>query len=192
VYAKRPFGGPKQVVEYLGRYTHKIAISNHRLLNITDHSVTFRYKDYRDASKTKLMILDIGEFIRRFSLHILPRGFVRIRHYGILSSSRKQKSLPVIHQQLNSEYHVEEKKTWKEISADLGFNPDCCPVCKLQTRITVLTFDKRGPPDVTLIAGLKVKYLTGSLKIASRLSYCFASLKEKRLKSFNELQDFTF
>jgi hypothetical protein len=159
VYAKRPFGGPKHVVEYLGRYTHKIAISNHRLLNITDQSVTFRYKDYRDESKTKVMVLDMGEFIRRFSLHILPKGFMRIRHYGILSSSRKQKSLPVIHQQLNSEYQVEEKKNWKEISTDLGFNPDCCPSCKLLTMITVLTFDRRGPPDAGLINELKQKYL---------------------------------
>lgn len=160
VYAKPPFGGPKQVVEYLGRYTHKIAISNHRLINITDQSVAFRYKDYRDDSKTKVMTLDKSEFIRRFALHILPKGFMRIRHYGILSSSRKQKSLPAIHQQFNSEYRVQEKKGWKEISTQMGFNPDCCPVCKLQTMITVLTFDRRGPPDPDMIKELKEKYLT--------------------------------
>jgi hypothetical protein len=89
VYAKRPFGGPKQVVEYLGRYTHKIAISNHRIINITNDQVAFRYKDYRDQSKNKIMSLEPREFIRRFSLHVLPKGFMRIRHYGILSSSRK-------------------------------------------------------------------------------------------------------
>jgi hypothetical protein len=160
VYAKRPFSGPKQVVEYLGRYTHKIAISNHRLINITDQSVTFRYKDYRDESKTKVMTLDKSEFVRRFSLHILPKGFMRIRHYGILSSTRKQKSLPVIHQQLNSEFHLQEKKDWKQIAAEMGFNPDCCPACKRQTMITVLTFDRRGPPDAALIMELKEKYLT--------------------------------
>jgi hypothetical protein len=160
VYAKRPFGGPKQVVEYLGRYTHKIAISNHRLINITDQSVAFRYKDYRDESKTKAMTLDKNEFIRRFALHILPKGFMRIRHYGILSSSRKQKSLPTIHQQLNSEYRVQEKKGWKEISTQMGFNPDCCPACKLQTMITVLTFDRRGPPNANMIKEIKEKYLT--------------------------------
>jgi hypothetical protein len=84
---------------------------------------------------------------------------MRIRHYGILSSSRKQKSLPVIHQLFNSEYQVHEKKGWKEISTQMGFNPDCCPACKLQTMITVLTFDRRGPPDSALITELKHKYL---------------------------------
>jgi hypothetical protein len=87
VYANRPFGSPKHVIEYLGRYTHKVAISNHRIVDVKDDRISFRYKDYRDASKVKLMPLQTSEFIRRFSLHILPRGFVRIRHYGILSSS---------------------------------------------------------------------------------------------------------
>lgn len=151
VYAKRPFGGPKQVVEYLGRYTHKIAISNHRIANITNETVTFRYKDYRDAGKNKSMTLDAKEFLRRFSLHILPKGFIRIRHYGILSSKRKQKALPLIHQQLNSRYEKMKTKNWKQISMDLNYNPDCCPVCKKQTMITILSFDRRGPPDITSI-----------------------------------------
>lgn len=145
--------------EYLGRYTHKIAISNHRLLEVNPNAVTFHYKDYRDASKKKIMTLDATEFIRRFSLHILPKGFMRIRHYGILSSSRKLKTLPIIHEQLNSLYIVPEKKDWKQISTSLGFNPDCCPVCKQQTMITLLCFDRRGPPDQTLIRSLKEKFL---------------------------------
>lgn len=152
VYAKQPFGGPEQVIEYLGRYTHKIAISNHRIVSITADKVCFRYKDYRDESKTKLMTLETGEFIRRFSLHILPKGFVRIRHYGILSSSRKQNTLPLIHHQLNTRYEKPEKKDWKQISIQsLNYNPDCCPVCKKQTMITILVFDKRGPPAAELI-----------------------------------------
>lgn len=159
VYAKHPFGGPKQVVEYLGRYTHKIAISNHRLLNITDKTVTFQYKDYRDAGKKKTMTLDAREFIRRFALHILPKGFMRIRHYGILSSSRKQKTLPIIHEQLHSVYLVPENRDWKQISSMLGFNPDCCPVCKQQTMITLLSFDRRGPPDAVFMKSLKEKVL---------------------------------
>ena len=154
VYAKRPFGGPKQVIEYLGRYTHKIALSNHRITSITDHAVTFRYKDYRDESKNKVMSLTAQEFIRRFSLHILPKGFPRIRHYGILSSKRKQKILPMIHEQLNSLYQKADKKDWKQISSDLGYNPDCCPVCKKQTMVTILCFDRRGPPDRTFIHSL--------------------------------------
>ncbi len=157
VYAKRPFGGPEQVVEYLGRYTHKIAISNHRIINLTCDQVSFRYKDYRDAATQKIMTLNAMEFVRRFSLHILPKGFMRIRHYGILSSSRKQKVLPLIHQQLNSAYLITAKKDWKQISADLGFNPDCCPVCKQQTMITILSFDRRGPPDNVMIQCLKNK-----------------------------------
>jgi len=162
VYSKRHFGGPKQVVEYLGRYTHKIAISNHRLLTITDQAVTFRYKDYRDQSKNKVMSLEAREFIRRFALHILPKEFMRIRHYGILSSSRKQKALPIIHQQLKSEYQVKEKKGWKQISTELGFNPDCCPACKQQTMITILCFDRQGPPDNRMIQSFRNK-IVGNL-----------------------------
>ena len=164
VYAKRPFGGPKQVVEYLGRYTHKIAISNHRITNLTSDQVSFRYKDYRDAAAQKIMTLSAVEFIRRFSLHILPKGFMRIRHYGMLSSSRKQKALPLIHQQLKSEYLVKEKKDWKQISADLGFNPDCCPVCKQQTMIAILSFDRRGPPDNVMIQSLRNKIVASAIQ----------------------------
>ena len=89
VFAKRPFSGPQSVVEYLGRYTHKIAISNHRIKNMEDGKVTFSYKDYRQGAVTKEMSLEPLEFIRRFAMHILPKGFVRIRHYGIPSSTSK-------------------------------------------------------------------------------------------------------
>lgn len=105
------------------------------------------------------MTLDAQEFIRRFSLHILPKGFMRIRHYGILSSSRKQKTLPLIHEQLNSKYLLPEKKDWRQISTALGFNPDCCPVCKQKTMITLLSFDRRGPPEDSFIRSLRKKVL---------------------------------
>src|SRR5690606_14772794 len=82
VYAKRPFGGPKQVIEYLGRYTHKVAITTHRILHISDSEITFRYKDYKDGNKQKEMTLTHEEFLRRFEQHILPKGFVKIRHSG--------------------------------------------------------------------------------------------------------------
>lgn len=155
VYAKQAFGGPKQVIEYLGRYTHKVAISNHRIIDVQNDRVTFWYKDYRDASKVKRMTLQPIEFIRRFSLHILPRGFVRIRHYGILSSSRKQQILPLLHQQLESRYEFPEDKSWKQISTErLGYNPDACPVCKQLTMVTLFTFDRRGPPDGEMIKDL--------------------------------------
>jgi len=82
VYCKRPFLGPPQVVEYLGRYTHKIVISNHRIKNLDDQRVTFLVKDYRHGGRKSLLRLPDSEFIRRFAMHILPKGFVRIRHYG--------------------------------------------------------------------------------------------------------------
>ena len=86
VYAKPPFGGPKQVLEYLGRYTHRVAISNNRLREFSDGAVTFAWKDYRHESRNKTMRLDAHEFIRRFLLHVLPSGFQRIRHYGLLAN----------------------------------------------------------------------------------------------------------
>jgi hypothetical protein len=102
VYAKRPFGGPQQVIEYLGRYTHKVAISNHRLQLITNKDVTFSYKDYKAKGTAKQMTLSNEEFTRRFAQHILPYRFVRIRHYGILSSAWKRGKL----QQLQSRLKV--------------------------------------------------------------------------------------
>jgi len=93
VYSKPPFGGAEQVLKYLARYTHGVAISNHRLLSISDGQVRFRWKDYAHGGKRRVMTLDAGEFIRRFLLHILPRGFVRIRHYGFLSNRSRQGKL---------------------------------------------------------------------------------------------------
>ncbi len=86
VYAKPPFGGPKQVLDYLGRYTHRVAISNNRLLDIDDGKIRFRWKDYRHGSAKGVMTLDADEFIRRFLLHVVPTGFMRIRHYGFLAN----------------------------------------------------------------------------------------------------------
>ncbi len=92
VYAKPPFAGPEGVLAYLGAYTHRIAISNHRILSLEQRRVAFRYRDYAEGGKQKVLRLDIDEFIRRFLLHVLPKGFVRIRHYGLLANrSRRQK-----------------------------------------------------------------------------------------------------
>jgi len=93
VYAKKPFGGPKQVVEYLGRYTHKVAITHHRVTHLDEHQITFRYKDYHDFDKVKLMTLTNEEFLRRFEQHILPKGFVKIRSYGFLKNYNKSARL---------------------------------------------------------------------------------------------------
>ena len=89
VYAKPPFGGPQQVLEYLGRYTHRVAISNHRLIDFADGDVSFRWKDYRHESRQKVMHLEASEFIRRFLLHVLPNGLQRIRHYGFLANRHR-------------------------------------------------------------------------------------------------------
>jgi hypothetical protein len=95
VYAKRPFAGPKQVLAYLARYTHRVAISNHRLIRLDERGVSFRWKDYRAKGRTrhKTMTLQAGEFMRRFLLHVLPMGFHRIRHYGLLASVTRKPNL---------------------------------------------------------------------------------------------------
>jgi hypothetical protein len=93
VYAKKPFGGPQQVLDYLGRYTHRVALSNNRLLSVDDDEVRFRYKDYAHGNRRKVLTVEAGEFIRRFLLHVLPRGFMRIRHYGLLANRVKRLKL---------------------------------------------------------------------------------------------------
>ncbi len=93
VYAKRPFAGPEQVLDYLGRYTHRVAISNNRLVSLDDDEVRFRYKDYAHGNRRKVMALAPAEFIRRFLLHVLPTGFMRIRHYGVLANRAKREKL---------------------------------------------------------------------------------------------------
>src|SRR5690554_3829476 len=100
VYCKRPFFGPSQVIEYLGRYTHKIAISNHRIKSLESGYVRFMVKDYRHGGKKSVLRLSDAEFVRRFSLHILPKGFTRIRHYGILSSYYKRTIIPELQEEL--------------------------------------------------------------------------------------------
>jgi len=93
VYAKRPFGGPQQVLKYLARYTHRVAISNSRLLEVADGRVTFGYKDYSDKHRSKTMTLAADEFLRRFVQHVLPKGFVKVRHYGLLANRCREERL---------------------------------------------------------------------------------------------------
>jgi hypothetical protein len=147
VYAKEPFAGPDQVIEYLGRYTHKVAISNHRLLNVDETGVRFRWRDYRD-NKEKVMILEGTEFLRRFCQHILPRGFVRIRHYGLLSTARR-KQLRELQQSFGIRVlKIKEKKHWKDICREhLGYNPDTCPRCGKGKMLTIeVLLSGRAPP----------------------------------------------
>src|SRR5713101_1095969 len=95
VYCKPPFGGPDQVLRYLGAYTHRVAISNHRLVSFVDDQVTFRWRDSAHKNKKRLMTVSVDEFLRRFLLHVLPRGFVRIRHYGFLSNRHRRELVPL-------------------------------------------------------------------------------------------------
>jgi hypothetical protein len=95
VYAKRPFGGPAQVLKYLARYTHRVAISNARLLDVAHGQVTFRYKDYADGNEQKTLTLAADEFLRRFTQHVLPKGFVKIRHYGLLANRQREVKLHI-------------------------------------------------------------------------------------------------
>lgn len=146
VDTRRPFLGPKQVVEYLGRYTHKIAISNHRLKSISDGQITFSYKDYRDGGKKKEMTLSSGEFLRRFCLHILPHGYMKIRHYGILSS-RKKPQLKALQERLGVANQTEEPTDYKHITlTKLGFDIDQCPCCKTGKMVRLLNFSANAPP----------------------------------------------
>jgi hypothetical protein len=147
VYAKRPFGGPEQVIEYLGRYTHKIAISNHRLKSIDDSNVSFSYKDYRENGKKKILTLQRMEFVRRFSLHILPKRFVRIRHYGILSSTAKRGKFENVKASLKVRVKKQKRKPVPERKV---YNPSVCSVCKKESMVKILDFDFRGPPATIL------------------------------------------
>jgi len=103
IYAKPPFGGPEQVLKYLARYTHRVAISNHRLLELKDNTVTFRYKDYAADHVTRTMTLGVEEFTRRFLLHVLPRGLVRIRYYGFLANCCRAEKLKLCRRLLSPE-----------------------------------------------------------------------------------------
>jgi len=149
VYAKEPFAGPKQVVEYLGRYSHRVAITNHRLISIENDRVTFRYKDYRQQGTQKIMTLAATEFLRRFCLHILLPRFVKIRHYGFLSSRRKGEELPKVQSTEPSAAEQQPKLSWQEVCRQrLGFDPEACPCCKQGKMKTIELLQPRSPPTI--------------------------------------------
>jgi hypothetical protein len=132
VYAKRPFGGPQQVLDYLGRYTHRVAIANSRLIGLEDAQVRFRWKDYRQPDKPKVMTLDADEFIRRFLLHVLPDGFRRIRHFGFLANAHRTARLATIRTLLDAPAPVVDAQPsdYRTRYALLtGRHLDICPCC---------------------------------------------------------------
>lgn len=151
VYAKRPFVNPKAVIEYLGRYTHKVAISNYRIQKVNDKEVTFEWKNYKKGGEKQSMLLPVLEFLRRFCLHLLPDRFQRIRHYGILSSRGRSCYIPDL--QLGMGIKVQEKGK-DEIRA-LALNrmkiSSKCPCCAKGNVLPVLPFGRDGPPDESYI-----------------------------------------
>ena len=128
------------MIEYLEPYTHKIVISNHRLQKLANGQVDFTYKDYRHGAVTKTMHLEAMEFIRRFSMHILPKGFVHIRHYGILSSSSKQRCAEEIKAQLPA---IKIPANIKTPIKKEPYNHKQCHCCKKETKQTILQFKNR-------------------------------------------------
>lgn len=133
VYSKAPFNGPAKVFDYLGRYTHRVAISNHRIVKVEDGSVTFRYRDRSDNNKCKQMTINAQEFIRRFLLHVLPESFMRIRHYGFLANRCKKQNLARCRELLNLSAELPEvpEQTIQEKMLQLtGVDVTQCPCCK--------------------------------------------------------------
>jgi hypothetical protein len=158
VYAKPPFGGPEQVLNYLGRYTHRVAISNNRLLDIDSGKVTFRWKDYRHHDHQKTMTLEADEFIRRFLLHVLPDGFQRIRHYGFLGHRYRQAKLALCRQLLSVVLTLsgadpqQDKPDYRDLYEKLtGKSLRECPACHRgqMVAIAVLSAPDRVPPFTT-------------------------------------------
>lgn len=141
VYTKQQFHTPKYVVEYLGRYTHKIAISNHRINQVdkAKRTVTFQIKNYKKGGRKEQLQLKTDEFVRRFAMHILPKGFTRIRHYGILSSGWKKNQLPALQKMLAVETII-------NIEGKPRLLHGRCPSCKKGNLVTVMIFGQRGPP----------------------------------------------
>lgn len=140
VYCKPPFSGVNGVLQYLGRYTHRIAISNNRILSFNDKEVSFRWRDYADGDKQKVMALKPDEFIRRFLLHVLPERYVRIRHFGLLANRSRKNNIALCRRLLKVHMPIPETKeeTWQEhLLRICGVDVTSCPVCKKGRMFTV-------------------------------------------------------
>ena len=151
VHAKPPFGGPEQVLNYLGRYTHRVAISNNRLLDIEDGKITFRWKDYRHNDRPRVMTLEADEFIRRFLLHVLPDGFQRIRHYGFLAHRYRKAKLALCRQLLGVALTAVVKRQDQPDYRDLyekltGRSLRDCPVCHAGHMVVIASLPASGRP----------------------------------------------
>ncbi|MEQ1731625.1 MAG: transposase, partial [Vicinamibacterales bacterium] len=152
VYAKRPFAGPAQVLEYLGRYTHRVALSNNRLVAHGEGRVRFRWRDYADHDRVKVMSLTVDEFLRRFLLHVVPRGFMRIRHFGLLANRTRRDRVRQC-RQLLGQPPTEEAPPESSHALVLrltGVDFTRCPVCrKGHMQITTRDLPRGSPPDTS-------------------------------------------
>jgi len=154
VYLKRPFGGPEYVVHYLGRYTHRVAISNHRLVSFSDGQVTFRWRDSAHHNEQKLLTLSLDEFLRRFLLHILPKGFVRIRNFGFLANRKRATLVPLCFQLLGSAQQPQagQHASSAEDCPDLWRCPKCGGPMKVIERLSAAEIQLRSPPRISVAA----------------------------------------
>jgi hypothetical protein len=144
-YAKRPFAGPQQVLEYLGRYTHRVAISNNRIISIDNGRVTFTYRDRKKDNEIKEMTLDADKFIGRFLLHVLPKGFFKIRYFGFLAHTNKKEQIPLIRKLIDPDATLPEKikESIGEMMLRLtGIDISCCPKCKKGKMIPIRKLPK--------------------------------------------------
>jgi hypothetical protein len=150
VYAKRPFGGAEQALRYLGCYTHRVAISNHRLVALEDGEVVFRWRDSAHKNKKRLMRLALPEFLRRFFLHVLPKGFVRIRHFGFFAHRRRAALLPLCFALLGQAEppHAADGATAAETPRPLWLCPVCGSPMAILERFTAADARLRAPPDM--------------------------------------------
>ena len=152
VYSKPPFGGPQYVLQYLGRYTHRVAISNHRLVAFAEDKVTFRWRDSAHQNQHRLMTLSVDEFLRRFLLHLLPEGFVRIRNFGFLANRRRATTLPLCFQLLGSAPQTEQEASSAKDTTPLWLCPRCGGPMRVIEKLTAAEIQLRSPPALATAA----------------------------------------
>ncbi len=145
VYSKPPFGGPEYVLQYLGRYTHRVAISNHRLVSLAEGNVTFRWRDSAHNNEQKLLTLSLDEFLRRFLLHLLPKGFVRIRNFGFLANRKRAITVPLCLSLLGSPTEATHEAS-AHSPCDLWRCPNCGGPMRVIQRFTAADIQLRSPP----------------------------------------------
>jgi Putative transposase/Transposase zinc-binding domain len=152
VYSKPPFGGPQYVLQYLGRYTHRVAISNHRLVSLIEEQITFRWRDSAHHNEQKLLTLSLDEFLRRFLLHLLPKGFMRIRNFGFLANRRRATTLPLCFQLLGSAPQTEQEASSAKDATPLWLCPKCGGPMRVIERLTAAEIQLRSPPALATAA----------------------------------------